>query len=821
MQTFEHSSLKWIVSLFLLLSGSSALIYQVLWVRLLSLSIGSTSASISMVLAVFFLGLGLGSYFAGHILKRFKSAFKIYLFVELGIAISAVVLLPVLLNIDYYISMLPIVGSGLGWKFFIVMLLLFVPTFLIGTTFPLLMSVAIAHKNEIGTKLAHFYAFNTAGAVVGVLLSGFFFIPHFGLDGTLYIAASLNVLIVLVGYILYRRFSFSSNAIIISSHYTQEPKKFNNKALIVLFVTGMSAMATEVGWMKFLIVYTENTIYGFSLILAMFLIGITIGSFIVKSRIISNINVNKILFFGLILLSIALLGARVGLGLFPEIYGQLNTLDVEPFVYRWSKYLVMFLLLLPATALFGALFPIALKAYSNDIDTLHSNVGRAYAVNLVAGIFGSIMAGFWIIPYFSTDILLTVVALLVLLSSSLFIKDIKIKKAPYILGIFTVLFIISSNYFAHIDYRSMIELVVQRSTKTYSQNAKLIIHYIKEGQAGVISLISYESNPCIIQLYNNGMNESWIDICNKDNLLLNEFLLSEIPFLLNSSAKKAFVVGYGGGNSVKALALNDLDSINVVELDSAVLDTVRTLYNGKLPTDGDKIVNVTVNDARNSLLMLNNSYDIIVSQPSHPWLSGASSVMNKDFFEIVKSRLSKGGIYAQWVPLFKIDVATLKSIIKAYTDTFEHVISFVNVRSRHFFMFGSNQPIVFNYETIQKQMQNPRVNSVLQLHNIQSSHDLMRYFALSREQLVEITASAIPANDTNLLAETYKSRYHGVDGNSFDTLGFIKSNMSYDIASYLGNQSSKKLYEQYYFFDANGYKDEAKLLKKSINEILN
>ena len=782
---FRYSLVTSVVSFFLLLSGASALIYQVLWVRLLSLSIGSSAISISIVLSVFFLGLGLGSYFAGHILKRFKNAFKIYLIVEIGIALSAVLLLPIFLELDYYISLLPIFEAGLGIKFFIVMLLLFIPTFLIGTTFPLLMTLVVTNKNEIRVKLAHFYAFNTAGAVIGVLLCGFVFIPHFGLDGTIYIAASINIFIVFIGIILYKKDEFSNTKSLVKSLNTKEPKVFDNKALIVLFITGFSAIATEVGWMKFLIIYTGNTIYGFSLILAIFLIGITIGSFIAKSRFISNINIYKILFFGLVLLSFMLLGARVGLGLFPEIYEQLNTLEVNSFVYRWSKYFIMFLLLLPATALFGLLFPIALKLYSPNINTIHSHVGKAYAVNIIGGIFGSIVAGFWIIPYFSTDTLLSVMAFIVLFSSLFFLREIKIKKAPYILTLFIILFFYSSNYFKHIDYRSMTNIVIQRNATPFTANAKSTLHYLKEGQTGIISILSYDNSPCIMRLLNNGINESWVDICDADNLLLSEFLLGQIPFFLNSTAKKAFVVGYGGGTTVKALSMNKLDSIDVVELEPAMLSAVKTLYNGALPTDTDKRVNISVNDARNSLLMSKNSYDIIVSQPSHPWLSGASNIMNKDFFEIVKSRLSKNGINGQWVPLFKIDVATFKSIIRAYTDTFEHVISFVNISSMDFLMFGSNEPIFINYEEIQKQMLEPQINRVLKRNNIQNPNDLMRYFALSRDQLVSISSLAKPATDTNLLAETFSSRYHSIKGNSADTLKFLRGYFLYDIDSYL------------------------------------
>ncbi|MDQ1245343.1 MAG: hypothetical protein QG565_1684, partial [Campylobacterota bacterium] len=479
-------------------------------------------------------------------------------------------------------------------------------------------------------------------------------------------------------------------------------------------------------------------------------------------------------------------------GVFPEIYEQLNSWQDDAFVYRWSKYLAMFLILLPSTLLFGLLFPIALKYYSSNIATLHSYVGRAYAVNIVAGIIGSIIAGFWIIPYFSTDILLTAMALPVLLSSFVFVKNIK---TTSILAGFLVIFIGLSNYLAHIDYRAMVNIVQQRDFKTHSYSPKSTIHYLKEGQTGIIGLYSYDDNPCIMRLFNNGMNESWVDICNGNNLLLSEFLLGEIPLFLNPSAKKAFVIGYGGGITVKALGMSELESIDAVELEPAVLDAMRTLYDNRLPTDNDKRVSVTINDARNTLLMSKESYDIIVSQPSHPWLSGASNIMNRDFFEIVKSRLSKNGINAQWVPLYYIDIATLKSIIKAYTDTFEHVVSFVNLSTREFLMFGSKEPIVFNYEAMKKQTLRPDVSAVFKHHNIENPEDLMNSFALSREQLVEISGLAEAATDKNLLTETFKSRYEQIEGNSFDTFGFLKGHLSNDITPDAREHSSEKFHQ--------------------------
>ena len=775
----RESMTSLLVSFFLFLSGMSALIYQVIWVRLLSLSIGASSISISIVLAAFFLGLGLGSYFVGDILKRFKKRFKVYLFIEFFIAVSALVLLPVLLHLDYFISLLPFVEVGIGFRFFIVMLLLIIPTFLIGTTFALLMAVIITQQKDIAGKLAHFYALNTLGAVCGALLSGIVLIPDFGLDGAVYIAATFNIAIVIIGVIFYRYFDSIQVTYNHDSPLSNDFKP-NNKALVILFVSGVSAMATEVGWMKFLIVYTGNTIYGFSLILAMFLTGLTIGSYIVKHSFISKIASEKILFYGLILLAMALVFARIGLAMFPEIYAQLNDIQTNAFISRWSKYAVMFLVLLPATTLFGALFPIALRLYSNELEMLHSKLGVAYAINTIAGIVGSLVAGFFLIPYFSTDTLLLVMAFIVLMASSVFFKEMGFKKAFSIWLIACIGIYVGAKYLAHIDYASMIDIVVKRNVM--SANTPSRVEFLKEGHTGIISVLSELDDPCIMILLNNGLSESWVDRCDRNNLLLSEFLLGELAVLLNPLAEKAFVIGYGAGTTVQALSMNQqLKSIDVVELEPVVLDAVSFIYGGKLPTGDDPRVTVTINDARNTLLLSKNKYDIIASQPSHPWLSGASNVMNKDFFEIIKSRLSPGGIDAQWVPLFTIDVATLKSIIKAYTDTFAYVISFVNLQTRDFMMFGSNKAIVYDYSAVQQLMKNDRVKRVLSKHGINNPNDLLDYFALTREQLVTISKNALPATDTNLLAETFYGRYKDIPNNSFDTLGYIKSFMKSDI----------------------------------------
>lgn len=188
-----------IAAAFLLLSGIASLTYQVVWVRLLGLSMGSTSASISTVLAAFFLGLALGSYLAEKITRNRIDNLNVYIILEVIIAVSGILLLPILLNLDAYIAAAPAISGTITMKFIITTILLIIPTMCMGATFPVMASILVRRNNEVGIRISQLYSLNTAGAVLGAALAGFVFVPNWGLDGAIYIAFMINVCIAAMG----------------------------------------------------------------------------------------------------------------------------------------------------------------------------------------------------------------------------------------------------------------------------------------------------------------------------------------------------------------------------------------------------------------------------------------------------------------------------------------------------------------------------------------------------------------------------------------------------------------------------------------------
>jgi len=801
-----------LAALFLLLSGMASLTYQVVWVRLLGLTMGSTSASISTVLAAFFLGLALGSYLAERVTRNRINSLSVYIILEVIIGVSGLLLLPLLLNLQDVLALLPGADTSLSTKFFVTIVLLIVPTICMGATFPVMASILIRKRNEVGLRVSQLYSLNTAGAVLGAALAGFVFVPNWGLDGSVYIAFTINLIIVVMGLYLNKRISLPplevpepSQATADTPHASAvtEDAPFRFRALVILFITGLVAIATEVGWTKYLSIFTGTTIYGFAAILTVFLVGITAGSWAVKNHLERWQRPELVMAFGLMLLGLTLLLTRAGLSLVPPIYQAVNHLPAYASVKHGVKYFIVFLLIFPPTFIFGALFPLNLKLYCGNLQGVRARIGKAYAVNTVASIVGSLTAGFWLIPYYGTDFLLIIMAMIVLISPVLFIPAIK-GTGPRAAFASLIILIVSTGFILpNISYKDLIASVQYQFDADAQSGKSPDFLFLKEGKAGVISMVSYDGRH--VKLQNNGLNESFIDLEDENNVLLVETLLGVVPYMLHEDPKSAFVVGFGGGITTKAFTKTKLESIKVVELEPAVVEAGRAIVGGEIKALADPRVTLEFNDARNTLLVENVKYDLIAAQPSHPWLARASNVFTKEFFQLVKSRLNEGGIYSQWVNLFNMDATTLRSIFNAFYEVFPQGFTFANLDTGDFILFGSSQKMVFDYERMGKRLNEPDVKTALNYHDIYKPQDLMWYFSLSREEALA-AAQGVPANsDTNILSEVRLSALDGDGQGDENPYDFLQKNYKISITPYMVGDVVAKLEDiTDYFFKWEG-----------------
>ena len=736
----------------LALSGVASLTYQVTWVRLLGLSMGATSAAVSTVVAAFFLGLGLGSYWVARSERLLADSLKSYVLIEALIGVSGLALLPLLLNLDRVLALAPWLGTSLISKFAACMALLLLPTLGMGATFPLMAHTLAAQRQQIGTSLSDLYGFNTLGAVLGAVLSGFVFIPQLGLDGASFVACGFNLVVVLLGSVVRWRLGAPAppSVQVPNTGPDRVPPALGlrqYKALGVLVITGFVSIAVEVAWTKYLVMFVGTTIYGFSAILAAFLLGMALGSWSLRRYVDSWPNPEKQLVVGLCLLGLCLLLTRSGLSAVPVANARLLEATASSTGVHLARYAVVFVLVLPATWLFGALFPLTLRIYCGESRQLGKSVGRAYAVNTVAGIAGSVVAGFLWLPTYGTSHLLTWTAVFVLLSPFVFWSELSQRwalavPAALTLGVGLLWWLPAP------DYERLLE-ATRLDLGMSKQDQRTV--FLREGKTGLVSVAT--SNGRDYKIYNNGLNESRIDSRDPYNALLMESLLGIYPYLLQEKPRSAFVVGLGGGATMRALEFTGIESLRVVELEPLMQDAVLRVLDREAAGLADPRLTLSFDDARSTLLMEERSYDIIVSQPSHPWRAGAANLFTREFFEIVKSRLSQGGIYGQWLALFRMDADTFRSIVHAFVDAFPEAFTVANPQHGDVLFFGSSVPLKFIPERVYPRAQEDAIQRLFERLTIRDPVQLLQLFALSRSEMLELSVAAPMSTDTNLLPE--------------------------------------------------------------------
>lgn len=751
--------------LLLLLSGTAALTYQVVWFRWFALIFGVSAESAGTVVAAFFLGLALGSAAAPRALRR-HSAASLFLGAELGIGLFGLVMLFVLPRLPPALSGLP---PGLPWRVAASFALLVLPTFFMGLSFPAIVGAAV-RTTRTGPDLSTLYAANTVGAILGAATCGFWWIPHVGLDGAAAIAVGANFLAALGATRLPGAAARTggpgppgrSEAPSRAAPVRAPERSQSRGALLVLSVTGFASIASEVTWTKTLVLLTGGTVYGFTLILAIFLSGLAAGAAVARRMLATTIRPGGVLGVGMLATGAALLLARSLLTWIPTVADATRAVG-SPTTSMLLQALFVAGILLPPTFLMGALFPTALTVFAGSRNTA-ARVGPAYAVNTLASVAGSLAAGLWLIPRLGSDAVLAGCALLVLAAAPLLpgTGRIRIARAAAVgLGVAVVVWAPGLRF----------EPLIASVRYEFDEGAPgpPEFHFLQEGRTGIVSVVTYGSSRARLQ--NNGLNESLLDLQDPSFGAPAEVWLGLAPWLLHPAPETAFVAGYGGGVTVRALLDTSLREVQVAELEAATVAAARSVL-GEAARLGDTRLRLAIADARHRLLRDRSTFDVIVSQPSHPWRSGASALFTHEFFALVRSRLESDGVFAQWINLFNMDRETLLSLAGTFYDTFPHGFSLAFPETGDLLLLGSPRRMAVPLE------QSGRVVPP----TAPTGRELLTRFALSRAQWVGLSQGAPRSTDRNLLAEvrlaTLRGRALAPDENPY---ALLEEESTYDL----------------------------------------
>jgi spermidine synthase len=686
-------------------SGCAALIYEIVWFQLLQLVIGSSAISLGVLLGTFMGGMCLGSLALARLVPLHQHPLRVYALLEVGIGIFGIMALFVVPSVAQLYA--PNAGHGLPGILLrgaVGAVCLLPPTFLMGATLP-----AIARWIEMTPQgiswLGFFYGGNIAGAVFGCLLAGFYLLRVHDVATATYVAATINGVVAVVGFALAAQTSQqfrqatslcrsreehpstnpnSDQSLIMAAAITGKEEIGQRVAdswsvYLAIALSGLCALGAEVVWTRLLSLMLGPTVYTFSIILAVFLGGLGIGSS--AGSLLARWTVRPRIALGCcqILLAAAITWSAC------MIARSLPYWPINPSLSRspWFSFQLDLVrccwAILPATCLWGASFPLALAAVASRGQDPGRVVGRVYAANTVGAIIGAIGSSIFLIGWVGTQQtqrlligLSTVAALLMFvpilwpprkdeLSGGQSMKpNLRIGNAVSVLASIGLAGVLAGSV-PKVPW----ELVAHgRYLPTYNKDRKLL--YMGEGMNASVAVT--EMSDGVRNFHVSGKVEA--STGPRDMRL--QRMLGHLPALLHPKPRSVLIVGCGAGITAGSFVVHpDVERIVICEIEPLIPKRVAP-YFGKENYNvvNDPRVVIIYDDARHYVLTTREKFDIITSDPIHPWVKGAATLYTKEYFELVKQHLNPGGLVTQWVPLYESNSSAVKSEIATFLDIF-------------------------------------------------------------------------------------------------------------------------------------------------------
>lgn len=743
---------------------------EVAWSKELSYLLGVDIYAATTVVTAFMAGLGLGAILVARFYKWARASIKTYGYLQLIIGICGLVSIPLFRStmplfsflydrLDYDSQLFLLI------RFLFVFGLMLVPVTLMGMTLPVVVGASFGRiKGRFSYLVGLLYGTNTVGAVAGTLLSGFLLIPKIGILKTCLLIGIMDLLIgmIILGVARKQRpvaasqhkqapaakMTESSETLKKYGFFQRLFDRFYSWPGVVFLLSGMAALAYEIIWFRLLARIIGPSVHAFSMMLAVYLFGIGIGS-ILGSRAMKRIENHR--------LAMAILLFIVGIGplltlLFvndlPLWYGRLFvSFSKEVFTFRnlLIQAAIASVLILPATIPLGAFFPVVTRAYNREIHRsrhrVERSVGRLYFYNTLGAVAGSLLAGFWLVPamgiknsLISAGGFTLILALIVFFIS---LKNTWQKKMAYCLSVAAavVLFIVSIPGLNHTIlnvglYSEMLNKnAFERKVGAAGPDLGTLL-FFQEGINNSVAVVANKFNDGNLTLHLSG---SWVSTTEIHGRLHLEFL-GHLPMLFARRPETIAVIGYGAGITTgNVLLYPDVKRVNIFELEPGVINAGKYFEHVNGKPLRDQRARLFMVDGRSHITYENYSYDVITSDPIHPYVAGSANLYTRDFYRIARAHLKSGGIFCQWIPLVAISPDSYNIILNTLHEVFPHIALF------SFFgesvAIASNEPIRINWRELEERFYSPSVYRDFQSLDFQNPFNLLAFYLGGEQQL--------------------------------------------------------------------------------------
>ena len=706
----------------LILSGFCALVYQVLWLRLLALTFGVTTHAASTVLASFMGGLALGSFVAGRLADRVRHPLRLFGLVELSIGLCALATPPALAGVHrLYIAVFPHMPESLAIatavRFLLSFAVLLVPTALMGATLPIVVKSSVARIDRIGARIGVLYASNTAGAIIGALLAGFYLVPQIGLTRSFLLAAGVNAVVGVIAVTTSRYV----RAIPLADTHTPAAEasvipRVSYVVLAVFAISGFASLALEVIWFRVLILFLGPTTYAFTLMLASVLAGIAAGSALIAPVMrlrIDWLQALAVLQMGAAVVAVQSFSSLRRVARVPE---WLSSLAAWPGGdLQLPAAVATIVAIFPTAILMGLAFPVGLRLWAGAEPAARhtaARIGVFYSVNVCGGIAGSIVAGFVLLPELGSRSSLIAVSALFLLSG-LLIQAVLARRRPGL----TVLVAGGAVFVFAVQALSVPQPLDIARRRVHPGAPPL---WQDEGIQTTVAVVGGPGTGNRL-LYLNGRHQA-------DDAPAMVFIhrrIGALPAVLHPRPRRALVVGLGGGVTPGALSQFPGLQLDIVELSGSVVRAAAFFSHVNFDVLNRSNVKMHVDDGRNFLLRTRTQYDVITADAIFPELAGANNVNSVEYFRLVRNALAADGVALHWNGGSTGTQYNL--ILRAFVAAFPEATLWGDGT----LMVGTKQPLTLSRSRIEAMLDDPVTRDVLALMHVESFDHLQRMFRAS------------------------------------------------------------------------------------------
>ncbi len=776
------------------LSGMTGLIYEVIWAKFLVLFIGNTAYAHSIVIAVFMGGLAAGNVLFGRrIDKKPESALFLYGILELGIGLYAF-LYPSFFEWLKSSLFLPLASEqSAPWvtllKFLLSFFSMFLPTLLMGGTLPVLSKFFIRHLSETKREVARLYFLNSIGGVAGCLLAGFWLIPSFGLRLPVFLTGGLNVILGLAVLFLSLK---QAQPLPVKTVAPPEAESFWNYSgdlswlYLAAALSGAVAMLYEIAWIRLLSMVLGSLTYSFALMHAAFNSGIALGALILER--LSPRVMRPLLWFGLLQIGVAL---AVALSIpfyerlpfyFIKIRHWIDPKSRHFGLFQLAQFGFCFLLMILPTTLSGMALPLITQVASRRLKSLGRSVGSVFSFNTIGTVVGVMASGLFLLPRlgiqrtFELGSLISVgvggVALFLDREASLR-RKILLTALPFAVLVGIIFFgptldsrILHSGVYrwqrperikSFQDFKK--KLLQNREAVFYREglNASVLVEEVPNTSPGALRKLILKIN-------------GKVDATSHGDIK-TQLLLGHLPMILHPNPRRVLVIGFGSGMTTGAVLQYPVESVDVVEIEPAVIAAGRFFGASNRHALKDRRLHVHLEDARTYLFLNREKYDVIISEPSNPWIAGIGNLYTEEFYREVRKALNKSGLFAQWFHSYENSNELIQAILRTFFKIFPETTVW-NTQYHDQLILGALEPMVPDFKRAEAAMEQTGVRGDLARVNLKGFAALLSTQISTREKIEEyLGVGPLHQDDFPLLEYRQpKAFYRGEQASFLDQL---------------------------------------------------